>query len=191
MKIKSGLTSLHKSTERRKDYSYIHSVFPTEGFLRPRTQVRWFGRKLSASDVFPSAIFNASSPLSEPPKSKSKYRVSTEEWTVNSLFPACLRSMQMCFQPFVLWQVQQLFCPSRMPRQSRGFSTQNRILTKLQNRLLEGTLDQLMRICIEGPPSSQMDFAGLCSCGDLREPAAFYELVFGAENCPPRLPAYV
>ena len=28
------------------------SVFPTEGFLRPRTQVRGFGRKLNASDVF-------------------------------------------------------------------------------------------------------------------------------------------
>ena len=40
----------------------------------------------------------------------------------------------------------------------RGFSTQNRILTKLRNRLLEGTLDQLMRISIEGPPSSQMDY---------------------------------
>ena len=57
---------------------------------------------------------------------------------------------------------------------------------------LEGTLDQLMRICIEGPPSSQMDFAGLCSCGDLSEPAAFYELVFGAHGkLSLRLPAYV
>ena len=39
-----------------------------------------------------------------------------------------------------------------------GFSTPNRILTKLRNRLLEGTLDQLMRISIEGPSSSQMDY---------------------------------
>ena len=40
----------------------------------------------------------------------------------------------------------------------RGFSTQNRILTKLRNRLLEGTLDQLMRISIDCPLSSQMDY---------------------------------
>ena len=40
----------------------------------------------------------------------------------------------------------------------RGFSTQNRILTKLWNRLLEGTLDQLMRISIKGPSSSQIDY---------------------------------
>ena len=40
----------------------------------------------------------------------------------------------------------------------RGFSTPNRILTKLRNRLLKGTLDQLMKISIEGPPSSQMDY---------------------------------
>ena len=42
----------------------------------------------------------------------------------------------------------------------RGFSTPiaNRILTKLRNRLLEGTLDQLMRISIECPLSSQMDY---------------------------------
>ena len=40
------------------------------------------------------------------------------------------------------------------------FSTQHGILTKLRNRLLEGTLDQLMGICIEfeGPPGSQMDY---------------------------------
>ena len=40
----------------------------------------------------------------------------------------------------------------------RGISTPNRILTKLRNRLLEGTLDQLMRISIECPLSSQMDY---------------------------------
>ena len=40
----------------------------------------------------------------------------------------------------------------------RGFSTPNRILTKLRNRLLEGTVDQLMRISIECPLSSQMDY---------------------------------
>ena len=36
----------------------------------------------------------------------------------------------------------------------RGFSTQNRILTKLRDRLLEGALDQLMRIFIECPLST-------------------------------------
>ena len=30
----------------------ISSVFPTEGFLRPGTQVRQFGRKLKALDAF-------------------------------------------------------------------------------------------------------------------------------------------
>ena len=33
----------------------------------------------------------------------------------------------------------------------RGFSTQNRLKTKLRNRLLEGKLDILMRLSIEGP----------------------------------------
>ena len=33
----------------------------------------------------------------------------------------------------------------------RGFSTQNRLKTKLCNRLLEGKLDILMRLSIEGP----------------------------------------
>ena len=33
----------------------------------------------------------------------------------------------------------------------RGLSTQNRLKTKLCNRLLEGKLDILMRLSIEGP----------------------------------------
>ena len=48
----------------------------------------------------------------------------TEEWIVNSLFPACLRSTPMCFLPSVSWQVQQLFCPSRVPHRSGDFQPQ-------------------------------------------------------------------
>ena len=40
----------------------------------------------------------------------------------------------------------------------RGFSTQNRITTKLRNRLLEGSIDRLMRIAIECPPVKSFDF---------------------------------
>lgn len=41
----------------------------------------------------------------------------------------------------------------------RGFSTQNRLKTKLRNRLLEGKLDTLMRLSIEGEPLNEFDFA--------------------------------
>ena len=40
----------------------------------------------------------------------------------------------------------------------RGFLTPNRILTKLRNRLLEWTLDLLMRISTEGQTGRQMDY---------------------------------
>ena len=36
----------------QKNSKSLTSVFPTEGFLRPGTQVRQFGRKLKALDAF-------------------------------------------------------------------------------------------------------------------------------------------
>ena len=42
---------------------FVRSVFPTEGFLRPRTQVRGFGRKLNVSDVFFQVQFDTASPF--------------------------------------------------------------------------------------------------------------------------------
>lgn len=41
----------------------------------------------------------------------------------------------------------------------RGFSTQNRIKTKLRNRLTSKRLDVLMRISMEGPPIHDFDFS--------------------------------
>ena len=163
-------------TTKNQCFSYRRFFASLDASSLIWTQVERFGR-------FFQVQFSMRLLRVEPPKSKSKYRVSTEEWTVNSLFPACLWSTQMCFQPFVLWQAQQLFCPSGIPRQSRGFSTQNRILKKLRNRLLEGTLDQLMRICIrKARQAARWIIAGLRSCGDLSKPAAVYELVFGAHG---------
>ena len=40
----------------------------------------------------------------------------------------------------------------------RGFSTQNRIKTKLRNRLKTARLDILMRLSEEGPPVGEMDY---------------------------------
>ena len=41
----------------------------------------------------------------------------------------------------------------------RGFSVTNRIKTKLRNRLQIPTVDILLRISIEGPPTDQFDFS--------------------------------
>ena len=41
----------------------------------------------------------------------------------------------------------------------RGFSTQNRIKTKLRNRMKVRRLDALMRISEEGPPVKDLDFS--------------------------------
>ena len=41
----------------------------------------------------------------------------------------------------------------------RGFSSANRIKTKLRNRLLVESMDVLLRISIEGPPLQQFDFS--------------------------------
>ena len=84
---------------------------------------------------------------------QSKYRGMNCEQFVSSLFT----KHADVFPALCVVASAAAVLPVRMPRQST-FSTQNRILTKLWNRLLEGTLDQLRRICIEGPPSSQMDY---------------------------------
>ena len=41
----------------------------------------------------------------------------------------------------------------------RGFSSANRIKTKLRNRLKVSTIDTLLRISIKGPPIDQFDFS--------------------------------
>ena len=61
-------------------------VFPTEGFLRSRTQIRRFGRKLNASAVFFHVQFSMRLLRVEPPKSKSNYRGMSCEQFVSSLF---------------------------------------------------------------------------------------------------------
>ena len=134
------------------------SVFPTEGFFASPnassliwTQVERFGRFFQVQ--FSTRLLRV-----EPPKSKSKYRASTEEWTVNSLFPACLGSTQMCFQPFVLWQVQQLFCPSRNASPEQGIFNPEQDFDKAAEQTFgrnpQPADDHLHR----RPPSSQMDY---------------------------------
>ena len=105
-----------------------------------------------------------------------------EEGIVNSLFPACWRSTPMRFLPSVSGQVQQLFCPSRLPHRSRDFQPQTGFWQRWGTDFWKEPSISWWEFLSMARRAARGIIAGLCSCGDLSEPAAFYELDFGAHG---------
>ncbi len=83
---------------------------------------------------------------------------SSRKLTMKEFWKVVVSKHGQSFPEFVKLAAACLVIPVSTVDCERGFSTQNRIKTKLRNRLKTNRLDQLMRIKIEGPPIREFDF---------------------------------
>ena len=159
------------------------SVFPTEDFCIPGRKFVDLDASWTLRTFFPSPIFNASSPCRTTEikiEVQSKYRGMNCEQLI--CFQLVYEARRWVSSPLCCSKCSSCSARHECLARAGDFQPRKGFWLSCGTDFWKEPSTSWWEFASKARQAARWIIAGLCSCGDLSEPAAFYELVFGAHG---------